>query len=198
MISGAIVDVSKPHHLEDWIKEIASKEGRIDVIVSSVSSLSVANTPESWGMGFQTDIMGTVTLINTALPYLEKSKGNIVTISSVSGRDMDGVSAASPYGTFKAALIAYTAQLAHTLAPRGVRANTVCPGNIYVSDGLWGGIQRNNPRRFNDQLSKNPTGRMGKPEEVANAVLFLASENASFISGSNLVVDGSLCSGIQF
>jgi hypothetical protein len=61
-----------------------------------------------------------------------------------------------------------------------------------------GDIEKNNPELFNSQLSKNPTGRMGKAEEVADAVLFLASERASFISGANLVVDGSLCSGVQF
>jgi NAD(P)-dependent dehydrogenase (short-subunit alcohol dehydrogenase family) len=77
-----------------------------------------------------------VTLVKEALPALEKSKGCIVAISSVSGRDVD-FTAPSPYGAFKAALIHYTAQLAHTLAPKGVRANTVSPGNIYVADGVW-------------------------------------------------------------
>jgi len=78
---------------------------------------------------------GMVTLVNAALPHLEKSKGNIITISSVSGRDVD-FTAPSPYGAFKAAVTHYTAQLAHTLAPQGVRANTVSPGNIYIKDGI--------------------------------------------------------------
>ena len=80
-------------------------------------------------------MMGTVSLIQAALPHLIESKGNIVTISSVSGRDID-FTAPSPYGAFKAALIHYTAQLAHTLAPKGVRANTVSPGNIYIENGV--------------------------------------------------------------
>jgi 3-oxoacyl-[acyl-carrier protein] reductase len=142
-------------------------------------------------------MMGTVTLINSCLPHLEASKGNIVTISSVSGRDVD-FTAPGPYGTFKAALVHYTAQLSHTLAPKGVRANTVSPGNIYIADGVWGDIEKNNPVLFNSQMGMNPMGRMGKPEEVANAVVFLASERASFISGANLVVDGALCTGVQF
>lgn len=79
-----------------------------------------------------------------------------------------------------------------------MRANTLSPGNIYVADGVWGGIEKSMPDFFKDQLSKNPMGRMGKPEEIADSVVFLASERASFINGSNLVVDGALCNGVQF
>jgi NAD(P)-dependent dehydrogenase (short-subunit alcohol dehydrogenase family) len=191
------VDVSHQDQIEDWIKNIVAGENTIDVIVSNVSSLSIPNTPESWTLAYQTDMMGTVSLVNACLPHLEKSKGNIITISSVSGRDVD-FTAPGPYGTFKAAVIHYTAQLAHTLAPKGVRANTVSPGNIYIADGVWGGVEKNNPELFFSQMAKNPMGRMGKPEEIANTVLFLASEKASFISGTNLVVDGALCTGVQF
>ena len=196
-VSGAVVDVSKQEQVDKWIAEIIVAEKSIDIIVSNVSSLSIPNHPESWASAYQTDMMGTVSLVNASLPHLEKSKGNIVTISSVSGRDVD-FTAVGPYGTFKAALIHYTAQLAHTLAPKGVRANTVSPGNIYIADGVWGGVEKNNPEFFKSQMAKNPMGRMGKPEEIANTVLFLASEKASFISGANLVVDGALCTGVQF
>jgi 3-oxoacyl-[acyl-carrier protein] reductase len=63
---------------------------------------------------------------------------------------------------------------------------------------VWGSIEKSNPALFSSQVAKNPMGRMGKPEEIAAAVLFLASVRASFISGANLVVDGSLCTGVQF
>lgn len=162
-----------------------------------MSSISVTDDTAAWQTAYQTDMMGTVTLINSALPHLEKSKGNIVTISSVSGRDVD-FTAPSPYGAFKAALIHYTSQLAHTLAPKSIRANTVSPGNIYVADGVWGGIEKDNTELFKSQLGKNPMGRMGKASEVADVVVWVASERAGFVSGSNLVVDGALCNGVQF
>lgn len=108
-VSGAVVDVSKPDQVEGWIKQITANEKSLDVIVSNVSSLSMANTSESWTLAYQTDIMGTVSLVNACLAHLEQSKGNIITISSVSGRDID-FTATAPYGTFKAALIHYTAQ----------------------------------------------------------------------------------------
>lgn len=116
--------------------------------------------------------------------------------ATVSGRDVD-FTAPGPYGAFKAALVHYTAQLAHTLAPKGIRANTVSPGNIYIADGVWGAVEKDSPEFFKSQLAKNPMGRMGKPEEIGNVVVFLASEKASFISGTNLVVDGALCTGVQ-
>ena len=183
--------------IEAWVESTVDFLKGIDIVVANASALAISNTPESWTHAFQVDMLGTVTLVNAALPHLEKSGGNIVTISSVSGRDVD-FTATSPYGAFKAALIHYTSQLAHTLAAKGVRANTVSPGNIYIADGVWGGVEKGDPQLFREQMAKNPMGRMGKPEEVANTVVFVASEKASFISGSNLVVDGALCNGVQF
>lgn len=113
-VSGAVVDVSKPDQVEEWIKGIAASEKRLDVIVSNVSGLAIPNTPEAWTVAYQTDMMGTVSLINACLPHLEQSKGNIITISSVSGRDID-FTAPGPYGTFKAAIIHYTAQCLYSL-----------------------------------------------------------------------------------
>lgn len=196
-VEGKVVDVSEPTRVETWIREIIFDHGQIDVIVSNVSALELTNTPGAWKSTFNTDMMGTVTLVNAALPHLEKTKGNIIAIGSVSGRDVDFI-ATSPYGAMKAALTNYMSQLAHTLAPKGVRANTVSPGNIYIEDGIWGGIEKKDPEFFESQMKKNPMGRMGKPEEVADAVVFLASKRASFVSGANLVVDGALCIGVQF
>jgi 3-oxoacyl-[acyl-carrier protein] reductase len=87
----------------------------------------------------------------------------------------------------KAAVVHYTAQLAHTMAPKGVRANTCSPGNVYIKDGVWGNVERNMPDLFKKQMDLNPSGRFAKPEEIADAVVYLASERASFVSGTNLV-----------
>jgi len=193
---GAVVDVSEVEHLTTWVKRCGEQDG-IDVVVANVSALAMPNDAVHWSAAFQTDMMGTFHMVEAALPFLEKSNGNIIAISSVSGRDVD-FTAPSPYGTMKAAVIHYMAQLAHTLAPKGVRANTVSPGNTYVEKGVWGNIEREDPELFKSQMELNPMGRMGTPEEVASAVLFLASERASFISGANLNVDGALCTGVQF
>ena len=152
---------------------------------------------DSWKSGFAVDMMGAVRLVNAALPHLERSKAAaIVTISSVSGREIDF--AAGPYGAFKAALIHYTQGLAFQLAGKHIRANSVSPGNTYFEGGVWHRIKDGNPDLYSSALALNPTGRMGTPQEMANAAVFLASPAASFISGANLVVDGALTRGVQF
>jgi NAD(P)-dependent dehydrogenase (short-subunit alcohol dehydrogenase family) len=141
--------------------------------------------------------MGTVHLVDAAMPFLEKSKAaSIVAISSVSGREIDF--AAGPYGTFKAAIVHYVQGVAFQKAAKGIRANTVSPGNIYFEGGVWEHIEKNNPGLYAEAMALNPTGRMGRPDEIARAVAIIASPAASFISGSNLVVDGALTRGVQF
>lgn len=195
---GATVDVSQSAQIQTWVASVAAAHaGRIDVVVSNVSALAVANTPENWDATFATDVRGMCTLVEAATPYLKRFKGCIVNISSVSGRYVD-FTAPSAYGPIKAALVHYTSQLAHTLAKDGVRANSVSPGNIYVEDGIWGDIERKTPEFFAEQLKANPMGRMGKPEEVADAVVWLASERASFVNGTNLLVDGAVSPDVQF
>jgi 3-oxoacyl-[acyl-carrier protein] reductase len=194
---GAAVDVSDGPAVTAWVGDAAAALGGIDIIVPNVSALAVAADEAAWRAGFQTDIMGTIRVVDAAMPWLEKSDaGSIVIISSVSGREIDF--AAGPYGAFKAALIHYAQGLAFQLAPRNIRANTVSPGNTYFPGGVWEKIELGNPALFAESLALNPTGRMGTPIEVARAVVFLASPAASFITGTNLVVDGALTRGVQF
>ena len=167
-------------------------------MVANVSALAIDDKTESWNRAFQTDMMGTQVLANATLPYLEKTKGNIISITSVSGRQIDFSAQPSPYGPMKAALIHYMSQLAHKYAPQGIRANSVSPGNIYIVDGVWGDIERNMPDLFKQEHAKNPLGRMGKAEEVADLVVFVASPRAGFVTGSNLLVDGAVSTGVQF
>lgn len=194
---GGAVDVSDGPGLKAWVADMAAKLGGIDVVVANVSALAIGSDEESWAKGFATDMMGTVRLVDAAMPFLEQSQQPaIVTVSSVSGREIDFAS--GPYGTFKAAIIHYTQGLAYQLAGKGIRANTVSPGNTYFEGGVWEQIKNGNPDLYNTALALNPTGRMGTPQEMANAVVFLASRAASFITGTNVVVDGALTRGVQF
>ncbi|MDZ7882781.1 MAG: SDR family NAD(P)-dependent oxidoreductase [Mycobacterium sp.] len=194
---GSAVDVGATATLAAWVNATADAFGGLDGVVANVSALAIPESAENWRTTFEVDLMGTVGLVDAALPYLEASgAGSIVTISSVSGREVDF--AAGPYGTMKAAIIHYTQGIAHQLAGKGVRANTVSPGNTYFPGGVWPSIEQNNPELFATALALNPTGRMGTPQEVANAVVFLSSGAASFITGTNLLVDGALTRGVQF
>jgi NAD(P)-dependent dehydrogenase (short-subunit alcohol dehydrogenase family) len=195
-VCGASVDVSNAPALQAWTRDAAAQLGGIDIVVANVSALSIGNDLESWRKEFETDLMGTVNLVDAALPFLEASRAaSIIAISSVSGREIDF--AAGPYGTFKAALIHYMQGLAYHLAPKGIRANSVSPGNVYFEGGVWDQIEHNDPTLFAQALALNPSGRMARPQEIANAVAFVASPAASFVSGANLVVDGALTRGVQ-
>jgi 3-oxoacyl-[acyl-carrier protein] reductase len=166
-------------------------------ICQGTAALAIPESIENWHTSFDVDLMGAVGLVEAALPHLLASgAGSIVTISSVSGREIDF--AAGPYGTMKAAIIHYTQGLAFKLAGQGVRANTVSPGNTYFPGGVWSTIEQNDPELFATALGLNPTGRMAEPREIANAVVFLSSSAASFITGTNLLVDGALTRGVQF
>ena len=194
---GSAVDVGDGAALQKWVEDSAKALGGIDGVVANVSALAIPESQENWRASFDVDLMGTVGLVEAALPLLlESGSGSIVTISSVSGREIDFAS--GPYGTMKAAIIHYTQGVAFNLAGRGVRANTVSPGNTYFPGGVWPSIEENDPELFKTALDLNPTGRMATPQEVANAVVFLSSSAASFITGTNLVVDGALTRGVQF
>lgn len=195
-VFGEAVDASDQQALSSWVSGAAEKLGGVDVVVANVSALAIPESPESWKASFETDMMGTVGLVDAAMPHLERSEAaSIVTISSVSGREIDF--AAGPYGTFKAALVHYTQGLAYQLAGRNIRANSVSPGNTYFEGGVWPSMEADDPEFFAEALGLNPTGRMARPEEVANGVVFLAGGAASFITGTNLVIDGALTRGVQ-
>jgi 3-oxoacyl-[acyl-carrier protein] reductase len=193
---GRVVDVADGPALAAFVDATATALGGLDIVVANVSALAIPNDEANWQKTFEVDMMGTVRLVNAAMPYLEKSgHAAIVTISSVSGREIDFAS--GPYGAFKAAIVHYTQGLAYHLAGKKIRANTVSPGNTYFAGGVWNQIEHGNPELFKMALGMNPTGRMGTPQEMANAAVFLASPAASFITGTNLVVDGALTKGVQ-
>jgi len=193
---GSALDIADDPALKAWVGEAAAALGGIDIVVANVSALEIGADEDSWRRGFEVDMMGCVRLVEAAMPSLEASgSGSIVTISSVSGREVDF--AAGPYGAFKAALIHYTQGLAFQLAGKGVRVNSVSPGNTYFEGGVWNTIKDGNPELYRTALALNPTGRMGTPQEMANAAVFLASPAASFVTGTNLVVDGALTRGVQ-
>lgn len=195
-VQGTVVDVADASGLATWVAATAELLGGIDVVVSNVSALAIPESEESWRASFDVDLMGCVRLVGAAMPHLLASDAAaVVAVSSVSGREIDF--AAGPYGTMKAALVHYVQGLAYQLAEKRVRANTVSPGNTFFEGGVWDQIQHGNPELYAAALALNPTRRMGTPQEMARAVVFLASPTSSFTTGTNLVVDGGLTRGVQ-
>lgn len=196
-VTGTVVDVANPVALRDWVNSSAREFGSIDIVVANASALAIEDTDANWEACYRVDLMGTVNLVRAALPYLDNSDiKSLMAISSISGRQASFSS--GPYGSIKAAVISYMAGLALTLAPRGIRANTISPGHTYFPGGVWEQHKEDNPQFFADTMASNPSGRMGTPDEVAAGVVFLSSPKASRISGANLIIDGALTRGIQF
>jgi len=195
--TGGVADVADLPALRDWIGNAAETLGGLDIFVANVSALAQGMDEESWRKGFEIDVMGTVFGIEAALPLLEKSSaGSIVVVGSTAMAEVYGPTRS--YAAVKATLIPYVKGLARNLAAKNVRANVVSPGNVYFKGGVWNIVEQRNPEMFASMLARNPTGRMVTPEEVANAVVFLASPRASFITGTNLIIDGALTQRVQF
>jgi 3-oxoacyl-[acyl-carrier protein] reductase len=195
-VTGSVVDVGDADALASCVEESATAFGGLDVVVANVSALAIPDTEENWLASLNVDLMHTVRLVRAAMPHLERSEAaSIIAISSVSGRESDFAS--GPYGTAKTAIVGYVNGLALQLAEKGIRANTVSPGNTYFEGGVWASIEGGNPELFETAVGLNPTGHMGTPEEIAAPVVFLASPRAARVSGTNLVVDGALTRGIQ-
>jgi 3-oxoacyl-[acyl-carrier protein] reductase len=194
---GGTIDVADTKALRGWIADAARQLGGLDIFIANVSALAQAMDEESWRRSLEIDIMGTVAGVEAAIPVVEKSPaGSIVVIGTTGAIEIAG--APRPYASVKAALVPYVKALARNLAAKGVRANMVSPGNVYFKGGVWNTVEETSPDVFQMMLSRNPMGRMGTPQEVANAVVFLASPRASFITGTNLIIDGALTQRVQF
>ncbi len=170
----------------------------LDIFVSNISgSMGGGNDPASWRHAVDVDILSTVRGCEAAVPHLENSgSGSVVVIGTVSAVEISGPR--RPYSAVKAALIPYVKNLARDLAPKNLRANLVSPGTIYFKGGVWNMVETNMPDFFKQALGRNPLGRMGTPEEVASAAVFLASPRASFITGANLICDGAITQRVGF
>ena len=194
---GGSVDVADLAALKSWVGEAANALGGVDIFVANVSALAQGMDENAWRKGFEIDVMATVFGCEAALPFLEKSgAGAIVVVGSTAMAEVYGPTRS--YAAVKATLIPYVKGLARNLADKNVRANVVSPGNVYFKGGVWNTVEERDPARFEYMMSLNPMGRMGKPEEVANAVVFLASPSAGFISGTNVIVDGAMTQRVQF
>ncbi|MDP6873591.1 MAG: SDR family oxidoreductase [Alphaproteobacteria bacterium] len=195
--TGAVVDVGDGAALKAWIDQAVGELGGLDVLVPNVSAMATTEDEAAWRAAFEIDIMGSINTVEAALPHLEKSEaGAIVAINSVAALQFFG--GVRPYNTMKAALVNHMSNLAHALAPRGIRVNSVSPGTIYFKGGVWHTREVETPEIYKGALGLNPMGRMGTPEEVADAAVFLCSPLASFISGTNLLVDGALTPSVQY
>lgn len=184
--------------VEDSIKELARQInqtwGTLDILVCNVGSgrsvALLAETLQEWRRVVELNLFSMTTTIQYALPLLKNSKeASIVLISSICG--VEALGAPIAYSVAKAGVAALAGNLAAPLAKEGIRINVVSPGNIMFPGSVWEKKMVNDQGQVEAMICRDvPIGRFGTAEEIADAVAFLASPRAGFITGANLVIDG--------
>lgn len=189
------VDITKKQELEEMVKKVVDFFNRIDVLVNS-AGIPAPNNPriplvemdeEKWDRVIEVNLKGTF-LSNqiVAKQMINQKNGRIINMASISGiigsRDALGVGA---YCASKAGVIMFTKALALELLNYNITVNSISPGCM---DTKFGGVR--NPEAYNKKIKMIPINRFGKPEELNGLVIYLASDNASFITGSNIIIDG--------
>lgn len=193
------VDVSKPDSVAALVSETIKQYGKIDVLVNNAAvqvNKTIADTSfDEWNTQMLVNVGGVFLCSKLFLPYLKSTKGNIVNMSSVNGFFVEPSCAG--YCATKAAITGLTKAMAIDHGPDGIRVNCICPG--YIDAGLAEGYFQSqaNPAQARAEAGKlHALWRIGKPEEVAQVAIFLASDRASFVTGSAYVVDGGFGSGL--
>lgn len=185
------VDVTNRDEVDAAVAAAVERFGRLDVLVNNAGGCIVTSVPEDatseeWHQQLDLTLVGAARCIQAALPQLVKTRGNVVTISSVNGIAAFGN---IEYSAAKAGQIAMTVNYAARYGGMGVRFNVVAPGTIRTPN--WD-HQPGTLERFGKMY---PLGRVGEPEDIAAAVAFLASDDASWITGHTLPVEGGVLTG---
>ena len=192
------VDVSDEQAVAGFVDTAAEQLSGLDVVVSNVSAGGLKG-PDQWRLSFQADLLAFVRLAEAAIPHLERSDAAaIVVIGTTSAFDTLPPTSANSYAALKAAVLEHASGLGHALAPKGIRVNTVSPGPIDFPGGAWDSLHERRPEFYEGIRARIPLGRLGRAEEIARAVTFLASPAASFCTAVNLVADGGFTSRVQF
>ncbi len=185
---GVVADVTQGEDVDRLVAEAVARFGRLHILVNNAGGSSRENTDEAWDAVYRMNILAAVRATRAAVPHMRESGGgSIVHIASIWGREAGG---ATTYNAMKAAMVSHAKAMALELAPE-IRVNSVAPGSTAFPGGSWGRRLDEDPEGMGRFIEQNiPMGRFGRPEEIANVVVFLCSERASWVTGACINVDG--------
>ncbi|MEO7744547.1 MAG: SDR family NAD(P)-dependent oxidoreductase [Usitatibacter sp.] len=186
---ASVCDLADEAAIARYVPAAAAVLGGIDVLVNNATAGATGDDEESWETSLAVDLLAAVRASRAAIAFLEKGHDpTIINISSGSG--MNPSVRTPAYGAAKAAVIHYTRTQAAALASRGIRVNCVAPGSIEFPGGGWEKRKTEEPTLYNQVLASMPAKRLGRPEEVASVVLFLASPLANWVTAQIIGVNG--------
>lgn len=193
-VEGIFADITTPEGTDRTVSFVSDKFGSLDILVCNLgngkpSSKNVLEAAE-WTRFYDVNVIGNVSILDKIYPLLKLPDfASVVLISSIVAKQ--NASAPIGYAAAKQAILVITKYLSKQWASDGIRVNCVMPGNIKFEGGRWEELIAGDPDGVEKYINNNvPMKRFGKPEEIADAILFLSSSRASFITGSTLVVDG--------
>ncbi|MEW6297304.1 MAG: glucose 1-dehydrogenase [Thermodesulfobacteriota bacterium] len=187
------IDVTHADEARRWVEATRQRFGSIDILVNNVGGSrpggNLAASGEEWRGGFALNFFSALELCRLVVPVMQQRRsGCVINVASIYGREWGGP---MTYNAAKAALISLSKEMARELAPHGVRVNSVAPGSILFPGGSWERRGQENPEAIAAFVKAElPFGRFGSPEEVADVVVFLASDRARWVAGACLPVDG--------
>ena len=194
-VEGYLVDIRDRNRIKECVNDVAKKYGKIDILVNNagVAKLTpfLETTDEIRDFHFDINIKGSWNMAQEVLPYM-KEKGAILNLSSVTGT-MVADTGEVAYATTKAALLGFTKGLAAEVVNKGIRVNAILPGYIMTPmvEGIAKDSNTDNPSEVVKGIASGiPMGRLGTIEELGELAAFLASEEASYITGQSFVIDG--------
>jgi NAD(P)-dependent dehydrogenase (short-subunit alcohol dehydrogenase family) len=195
-VLGMVADVAREDHCTAALQGVLARFGRLDVLVNSAGVLqqlrgTLRQEPSDWRRVIDVNLHGTFLMAQAAARAMaaQRVAGTIINIASVAG--LVGFRASNAYGVSKAGVVMLTQTLATDLACRGIRVNAVAPG--FVRSAMTASLA-SEPSLAGGAIERRiPMGRLGNPDELARAVIFLASDWSSYVTGVVLPVDGGLC-----
>jgi NAD(P)-dependent dehydrogenase (short-subunit alcohol dehydrogenase family) len=194
-----IADISQPDQMQQAVEQLANQWGRLDIVFANAGINGVwapieELDPQEWDKTINVNLKGTFLTVKYAVPYLKKQGGSVVITSSVNGTRIFSNSGATAYSCTKAAQVAFTKMVALELAKHRIRVNVVCPGaidtNIEESTERRDLEEIQEPVEFPEGKIPLTDGKSGTSEQVAQLVLFLASDASSHITGTEMWIDG--------
>jgi len=196
-VLSVVCDLSDDGSVTNLMAQAFEHFGKVDIVVSNASALSIGPDRADWDACLAVDLLGAVRLVEAAVPKMRDQKsGSILFVSSGSGVEATP-GADFAYTSVKATLIAYAKKLAVVEAANGIRVNAILPGSTEFPGGVWDMMRQHNPAFYEMARASIPFGRLGVPEEVADAAVWLVSERAAWVTGVALSVDGGQAKAIR-